>query len=93
MKHDEHSSKITMSACLSQKVCSKDDCYTTKIKDSYDTRRSKKNTYHVVNKNIAPSNVTDGLKTKEGMPSRGIPKLRLFGVLEFVLGCLGHPQA
>jgi len=47
----------------------------------------------VVNKNIAPSNVTDGLKTKEGMPSRGIPKLRLFGVLEFGLGCLGHPQA
>ena len=53
----------------------------------------RKNTYHVVNKNIAPSNVTDGLKTKEGMPSRGIPKLRLFGVLEFGLGCLGHPQA
>ena len=52
-----------------------------------------KNTYHVVNKNIAPSNVTDGLKMKEGMPSRGIPKLRLFGVLEFGLGCLGHPQS
>jgi len=76
-----------------KKVCSKDDCDTTKRKDSYDTRCSKQNTYHVVNKNIAPSNVTDGLKTKEGMPSRGIPKLRLFGVLEFVLGCLEHPQA
>ena len=82
-----------MSACLSQKVCSKDDCDTTKIKDPCNTRRSKQNTYHVVNKNIAPSNVTDGLKTKEGMPSRGIPKLRLFVVLEFGLGCLGHPQA
>ena len=93
MKHYEHSSKITMSACLYKKVCSKDDCDTTKRKDSYDTRHSKQNTYHVVNKNIAPSNVTDGLKTKEGMPSRGIPKLRLFGVLEFGLGCLGHPQA
>ena len=93
MKHDEHSSKITMSACLSQKLCSKDDCDTTKIKDSYDIIRSKKNTYHVVNKNIAPSNVTDGLKTKEGMPSRGIPKIRLFGVLEFGLGCLENPQA
>ena len=82
-----------MCACLSQKVCSKDDCETTKRKDSYDTRHSKQNTYHVVNKNIAPSNVTDGLKTKEGMPSRGIPKLRLFGVLEFSMVCLGHPQA
>ena len=82
-----------MSACLSQKVCSKDDCDTTKIKDSYNTRRSKQNTYHVVNKNIAPSNVIDGLKTKEGMPSRGIPKLRIFGVLEFGFGFPGHPQA
>ncbi len=93
MKHNEYSSEFSMSACLSQKVCSKEDCDTTKRKDSYDTRGSKKNTYHVVNKNIAPSNVTDGLKTKEGMPSRGIPKLRLFGVLEFGLGCLGNPQA
>ena len=93
MKHNEHSSKFTMSACLSQKVCSKDGCDTRKRKDSYDTRRFKQNTYHVVNKNIAPSNVTDGLKMKEGMPSPGISKLRLCGVLEFVLGCLGHPQA
>ena len=80
--------------CVSlKKVCSKDDCDATKGKDYYGTRRSKQNTYHVVNKNIAPSNVTDGLKTKEGMPSRGIPKLRLLGVLEFGLVCLGHPQA
>ena len=86
MKLIEYSNKFTMSACPSQKVCSKDDCDKTKSKDSYNTRRSKQNTYHVVNKNIAPSNVTDGLKTKEGMPSRGIPKLRLFGVLEFGLG-------
>ena len=76
-----------------KKVCNKDDFDATKRKDSYDTRRSKKNTYHVVNKNIAPSNVTDELKTKEGMPSWGIPKLRLFGVLEFGLRCLGNPQA
>ena len=78
---------------LSKGVYSKDDCGKLANKDSNHTRRSKQNTYHVVNKNIAPSNVTDGLKTKEGMPSRGIPKLRLFGVLEFGLGCLGHPQA
>ena len=40
----------------------------------------------MVNKNIAPSKVTDGLKMKEGMPSRGIPKLRLLVVLEYYLG-------
>ena len=72
---------------LSKGVYSKDDCGRLTSKDTNNTRRSKQNTYHVVNKNIAPSNVTDGLKTKEGMPSRGIPKLRLFGVLEFGLGC------
>jgi hypothetical protein len=73
-------------------MCSKDDCGKTKTKDSYNTRRSKQNTYHVVNKNIAPSKITDGLKTKDGMPSRGIPKLRLDGVLEFGLGCMGIPK-
>ena len=95
MKHYEHSSK-NHDECMSlslKKVCSKDDCVTTKRKDSYDTRRSKEKHISLVNKNIAPSNVTDGLKTKEGMPSRGIPKLRIFGVREFGLGCLGHPQA
>ena len=85
--------KITVCACLSLQVFSKDDCDTTKRKDSSDTRRSKLNTYHVVNRNIAPSNITNGLKTKEGMPSQGIPKLSIFGVLEFGLVCLGHPQA
>ena len=59
-------------------------------------RRSKQNTYHVVNKNIASSKFTDGMKKKEGMPSEespsldawlylnislGIPKLRLFPLL------------
>jgi len=37
--------------------------------------RSKQNTYHVMNKNIAPSEVTDRLKTKEGMPSGASPSL------------------
>ena len=31
----------------------KDECGKLKIKDSNHTRRSKQNTYHVVNKNIA----------------------------------------
>ena len=65
--------------CLSQKgVYSKDDCGELTRKDSKHTRRSKQNTYHVVNKNIAPSKVTDAI--------RGIPKLRLLVVLEYYLG-------
>ena len=47
--------------CVSIKsVFSEDDCGKLKSKDSNHTRRSKQNTYHVVNKNIAPSKVTDG---------------------------------
>ena len=61
-----------------------DDCGKLTSKDQYNTRRSKQNTYHVANKNIAPSKVT-----KERMPSRGIPKLRLLAILEY----LGVPWA
>ena len=46
--------------------------------------RSKKNTYHVVNKNIAPSKFTDEQRRKRGC-LRGIPKLRLLVVLEYYL--------
>ena len=49
-------------------VYSKDDCGKLKIKDSNHIRRSKQNTYHVVNKNIASSKFTDGTNMKEGMP-------------------------
>ena len=44
-------------------VFNKDDCDKLKSKqrkDSYNTRRSKQNSYHVTNKNIAPSKITDG---------------------------------
>src|SRR3954469_5335176 len=51
---------------LSKGVYIKDDCGKLKSKDSNHTRRSKKNTYHVVNKNIAPSKVTDGSRRKRG---------------------------
>jgi len=78
---------------LSKGVYSKDDCGKLKSKDSNHTRRSKQNTYHVVNKNIAPSKVTDGLKTKEGMPSGASPSLGSWLSLNITLGCLGHPQA
>ena len=58
---------------LSKGVYSKDDCGKLKSKDSNHTRRSKQNTYHVVNKNIAPSKVTDRSRQKEGMPSGASP--------------------
>ena len=71
---------------LPKGVYNKDDCGKLKSKDSNHTRRSKQNTYHVVNKNIAPSKVTDERRRKEGDAFRGIPKLRLLVVLEFYLG-------
>src|SRR3954471_19930475 len=51
---------------LSKGVYGKDDCGKLKGKDSNHTRGSKQNTYHVVNKNIAPSKVTDGSRRKRG---------------------------
>ena len=66
---------------LSKGVYNKDDCGKLKSKDSYHTRCSKQNTYLVVNKNIASSKFTNGLKTKEGDAFRGIPKLRYLVVL------------
>ena len=51
---------------LSKDVYNKYDCSKLKIKDSNHTRRPKQNTYHVVNKNIAPSKVTDGRRRKRG---------------------------
>ena len=58
---------------LSKGVYSKDDCGRLTSKDSKHKRRSKKNTYHVVNKNMAPSKVTDRSRQKEGMPSGESP--------------------
>ena len=53
--------------CVSPKgVDGKDDFGKIKIKDSNHTRRSKQNTYHVANKNIAPSKVTDRRRRKRG---------------------------
>ena len=60
---------------LSKGVCRKDDDGKLKSKVSNHTRCSKQNTYHVVNKNIAPSKVTDERRQKEGMPSRASPSL------------------
>ena len=72
---------------LSKGVYRKDDCGKLKSKDSNHTRCSKQNTYHVVNKNIAPSKVTDN-EGGRGDAFRGIPKLRLLVVLEYYLGVI-----
>ena len=70
---------------LPKGVYGKDDCGKIKGKYSNHTRRSKQNTYHVVNKNIASSKVTDRRRRNRDA-FRGIPKLRLLVVLEFYLG-------
>ncbi|KRY03123.1 hypothetical protein T12_14729 [Trichinella patagoniensis] len=76
---------------LSKGVYSKDDCGRLTSKDSNHTRRSKQNTYHVVNKNIAPSKLPMEVDER-GDAFRGIPKLR-FWCPWIILGCHGHPQA
>ena len=92
MKHIEYSNKFRF-MCVSPKgVYSKDDCGKLKSKDSNHTRRSKQNTYHVVNK-IQPQVNLPIEEDERGDAIRGIPKLRLSVVLEYYLGCLGHPQA
>ena len=85
MKHIEYSNKFRF-MCVSPKgVYGKDDFGKLKSKDSNHTRSSKQNTYHVVNKNIAPSKLPMEVDER-GDAFRGIPKHRLFGVLGFYLG-------
>src|SRR3954464_7915210 len=70
---------------LSKGVYSKDDCGTLTNKDTNNTRRSKQNTYHVVNKNIAPSKTTDGSRRKRGcLP--GHPQALTFWCPWIILG-------
>ena len=66
-------------------VYSKDDCGKLQSKDSYHTRRSKQNIYHVVNKNIAPSKVTDGSRRKRGCLPRH-PQALAFRCPYIILG-------
>ena len=76
---------------LSNGVYSKDDCGKLTNKDSNHTRRSKQNTYHVVNKNIAPSEVTNRSRQKRGcLP--GHPQALAFWCPYIILGWHGHPQ-
>ena len=77
---------------LSKGVYSKDDCVKLTSKDSNHKRRSKQNTYHVVNKNIAPSKVTDRSRRKEGMPSGASPIFGFWVSLDYLWGTMGIPN-
>ena len=66
VKHIEFLINSESCVSLPKGVYSKYDCDKLKRKDSNQTRRSKQNTYHVVNKNIAPSKVTDEQRKKRG---------------------------
>ena len=70
---------------LSKGVYSKDDCGILTNKKSNHTRRSKQNTYHVANKNIALSKVPIEVDER-GDAVRGIPKLWLLGVFSLSWG-------
>ena len=70
---------------LSKGVYNTDDCGKIKSKDSIHTRRSKQNTYHVVNKK-KPQVIYWWIEDKRGDAIRGIPKLRFLVVLEYYLG-------
>ena len=65
---EAHSILTNSKSCmaLSKGVYNKDGCGKLKSKDSNHTRRSKQNTYHVVNKNIALSKVTNRSRRKRG---------------------------
>src|SRR3989337_3365981 len=69
-------------------VCSKDDCDKLKSKqskDSYHARRSKQNSYHVTNKNIASSALPIVVRRKRGcLP--GHPQARRLNLLRYYLG-------
>ena len=47
----------------------------------------------MVNKNIAPSKVTDERRRKRGCHPGASPSLGFWLFLNIILGCLGHPQA
>ena len=76
---------------LSKGVYSKDACGKITNKYSNNARRSKQNTYHVVNKNIAPSRLPMEVDER-GDALRGIPKLGLLGVLILSWGSMGIPK-
>ena len=78
---------------LSKGVYSKDDCGRLTIKESNHKRRSKQNSYHVMNKNVAPSSIPMDCRRKRGC-HLGHPQSQTLGsYLNITLACLGNPQA
>ena len=77
---------------LSKGLYSKYDCVKLISKESNHKIRSKQNTYHVVNKNIAPSKVTDRSRRKRGcLP--GHPQALAFRCPYIILGgAMGIPK-
>ena len=69
--------------CVSKGVYSKDDCGKLKSKDSNPTRRSKQNTYHVANKIQLQVKLPID-EDERGDAFRGIPKLRILVILEYI---------
>jgi hypothetical protein len=64
-----------------------------KAKQNKIKRRSKKNSYHVTNKNIASSKITDIVGNERGDAFWGIPKLSCLGLpLILPWGALGIPK-
>ena len=76
---------------LSKGVYSKDDCGKLTNKESNHTRRSKQNTYHVVNKNIAPSKLPMEVDER-GDAFRGIPSFDFLVSLDYLGGAMGIPN-
>ena len=85
MKRIEYSNNFRIMCVSLKSVISEDESGKLKRKYSNHTIRSKQNTYHVVNKNIAPSKVPMEVDER-GDAFRGIPKLCLLGVLR--LSCV-----
>ena len=76
---------------LSKGVYSKDDCGKLTCKDANNTRHSKQNTYHVVNKNIAPSKLPMEVDER-GDAFRGIPSFEFLVSLDYVGGAMCIPK-
>ena len=76
---------------LSKGVYRKDDCGRLTSKDSNNTRCSKQNTYHVVNKNIAPSKLPMEVDER-GMPSGASPSFDFLVSLDYLGGAMGIPK-
>ena len=76
---------------LSKGVYRKDDCGRLTRKDKNNTRRSKQNTYHVVNKNIAPSKLPMEVDER-GEPSGASPSFDFLVSLDYLGGAMGIPK-